>query len=67
MNISGFDLNDIGRKSKVIIHDITGMRMKEIDVILESQNSITLPEIPGVYYLQVVTELNRYGAMIAVQ
>ena len=67
VNVSGFDRNDIGKKSRLIIHDMTGTRIKDIELFLEDQNDIEIPDIPGVYYLQVVTELNRYGAMIAVQ
>jgi len=67
VNISGFDINDIGKQTKVVIHDINGIRIESNDMILEHQNEIRLPEVPGVYYLQVVTERNMYGAMIVIQ
>ena len=67
VNISGFDLKDIGRMSEIVVHDINGVRVSHEKHILESNTAVTLPNIPGVYYLQVVTEQNRYGAMIAIQ
>jgi hypothetical protein len=67
VNISGFDLGDIGRMSQIVVHDINGVRVSHESIILQSSTGVILPNIPGVYYLQVVTEQNRYGAMIAIQ
>ncbi|HUR31703.1 MAG TPA: plastocyanin/azurin family copper-binding protein, partial [Saprospiraceae bacterium] len=67
VSLSGFDNNDVGHEAKVIIHDINGIRVKEMDLMIEEQFSVEIPDIPGVYYLQVVTGKNLYGAMIAVQ
>ncbi|MEO5905393.1 MAG: PKD domain-containing protein, partial [Saprospiraceae bacterium] len=67
VNISGFDLKDISCMSQVVVHDINGVRVSHESMILEANARVTLPNIPGVYYLRVVTEQNRYGAMIAIQ
>ena len=67
VRLTGFDPLDIGSKTKIWLHDMTGMPVMKKDVTLVREFSLIMPEIPGVYFLQVVTELNRYGAMIAVQ
>lgn len=67
INISGFVVNDIGQQANVMVHDLNGINIAEFDIILGEQNHITLPSFAGLYYLQVVTAKNRYGAMIAIQ
>lgn len=55
------------QQAKVVSHDINGIRIEANDVILDPQYEIQLPEMPGVYYLQAVTERNTYEAMITIQ
>ncbi|MDQ3016045.1 MAG: PKD domain-containing protein, partial [Bacteroidota bacterium] len=67
VNISGFDVNDTGHEAHVIVLDMSGRKIMEQEVLLQQNHDIKLPSTAGVYYLQVVTAKNRYGAMIAIQ
>ncbi len=67
IQLSGFDLNNLGLEAHIFINDINGVVIANKKVILEKTLQISTPEMPGLYYLQVVSERNRYGAMIIVQ
>jgi hypothetical protein len=67
IQLSGFDLNDIGAPAYVRIYDVHGVVIKEEPVILEESVHISTPQYSGLYCLQVVSVRNRYGAMIVVQ
>jgi hypothetical protein len=67
VQLSGFDLNDIGTPAYIRIYDIQGVVIREEQVTLEESVNISTPQYSGLYCLQVVSVRNRYGAMIVVQ
>jgi hypothetical protein len=67
VQISGFDIRDAGQRADCRILDVNGVVLKDQKVVLEEMLKISTPEIPGLYYLQVVSATNRYGAMLVVQ
>jgi PKD repeat protein len=67
IEISGFDINDIGSKATIKMINVQGVTLKSQEVILGKTIKTSTPYIPGLYYILVVSARNRYGAMIAVQ
>lgn len=67
VNIRGFHHDDIGHRAMLVMHDKNNVLLSREDVILSASHDLLLPETPGMYFLQVVTEKYRYGALIAIQ
>jgi hypothetical protein len=65
--LSGFDVHDIGTGAHIQIIDVNGVLVTDQKVMIEESLKISTPESAGLYYLQVVSGTNRYGAMIVVQ
>ncbi len=67
VQLSGFDVHDIGTGANIHIIDVNGVLVTVQKVTIEESLKISTPESAGLYYLQVVSATNRYGAMIVVQ
>jgi PKD repeat protein len=67
IHASGFETGELGRDARILLFDMHGQQVNGFETILDAQEEISVPEIPGVYFLRVVTVKNMYGAMIAVQ
>jgi len=67
VRLSGFELIDLGAEATSVLYDMTGTLIQTAGIIPERSTDVSLPSIPGVYYLQILTAKNRYGAMIVVQ
>jgi hypothetical protein len=67
VQLSGFDILDIGTNANMHIIDVNGVLVEDQKVTIEESLKISTPEYAGLYYLQVVSGTNRYGAMIVVQ
>ncbi len=67
VRLSGFDVNDIGMQAVISIIDINGVVVKTETVSLQESVNLSSPQLSGLYYLQVVSARNRYGAMLLVQ
>jgi hypothetical protein len=67
VQLSGFDVNDIDMPATISIMDLNGVAVKTENVSLQEAVNFSTPQLPGLYYLQVVSARNRYGAMLVVQ
>jgi plastocyanin len=67
VQLSGFDVNDIGMPAAISIVDVNGIVVKAENISLRESVNLSSPQMSGLYYLQVVSARNRYGAMLLVQ
>ncbi|MEO6132284.1 MAG: plastocyanin/azurin family copper-binding protein, partial [Saprospiraceae bacterium] len=67
VNISGFRSTEIGHNAILILYGMNGQILKQENFIPGELNKVELPAISGMYYLQIVTDKSRYGAMVVVQ
>jgi hypothetical protein len=65
--LQGMDKQDLGFQAEISIMDMHGVVIKHWQAILTESNEVEMPAIPGLYYVQVFSNRNRYGTMIAVQ
>ena len=67
MRLTGFDLNDLGSPALLRTIDIQGALVSEEKITLQQTTNYSAPQMPGLYYLSVVSVRNCYTTMVIVQ
>jgi plastocyanin len=67
IQLNGFDDKDLGQLSAITFYNLQGsIANREIHAVEESL-LLSTPELPGLYYLEVISATKRYGVMVVVQ